>query len=219
MNDVRKMIWGTIGLFFLVLVFWISIIYVSSCGLTLTCKQALPKPNVTPIPTLIPAAHSELGMGEGVLAEFDSCLVAATDLVGAWVDAGSPETDSFAFNDINGNPCEGTFTEDVQPLFVENSLWYPGAIGCVSCHNGSFGERSAGLDMTSFDAILKGSGRADENTNGNDILGGGKWSNSTLYKFLVEQGFAPAGHSTESVPVNLVIYAGHVVAAEATATP
>jgi len=218
MNDVRKMIWGTISLFFLVLVFWISIIYVSSCGLTLTCKQASPKPNVTPIPTLIPAAHSESGMGEGALAEFDQCQVLASDLIGAWVNAGSPETDPFAFTDIRGGSCEGTFAEDIQPLFVENSLWYPSAIGCVSCHNSALGKRSAGLDMTTYQAILKGSGRADENANGKDILGGGNWENSALYKIFT-QGFGPAGHSAETTPANPLLYAGHGVKVEATAIP
>jgi mono/diheme cytochrome c family protein len=55
MNDVRKMIYGTIVLFFAMLVFWLSIIYISACGLTLTCHQAAPIVERTPIPTLIPA--------------------------------------------------------------------------------------------------------------------------------------------------------------------
>jgi len=58
MNDVRKMIYGTIVLFFVVLAFWLSIIYISSCGLTLTCRQAAQKIYGTPIPTLIPAKFS-----------------------------------------------------------------------------------------------------------------------------------------------------------------
>ena len=219
MNDVRKMIYGTIAMFLVVLGFWFGIIYVSSCGLTISCRQAVPKTDHTPIPTLIPASHSESQMGAGMMTEFDKCQVFAVDLIGAWVDAGSPETDPFAFTDVNGNPCEGTFSADVQPLFVENSLWYPGAIGCVSCHNSAFSDRSAGLDMTTYQAILKGSGRADENANGNDILGGGNWESSALYKVLAMQGFAPAGHSAETAPVNLVIFAGHAVAQDAETTP
>jgi hypothetical protein len=102
---------------------------------------------------------------------------------------------------------------------VENSLWYPGAIGCVSCHNASLDERSAGLDMTSYSAILKGSGRVDENASGSDILGGGKWNTSKLYALLVEQGFASAGHSANAAATNPLLYAGHAVSAEATPTP
>ena len=218
MNDVRKMIYGTIILFFGVLVFWLSIIYISSCGLTLTCKQAVPKADTTPIPTLIPAVHSDAQMGEGVV-EFNKCQVAATDLIGAWVTAESPETEPFAFSDVNGNPCEGTFTADIQPLFVENSLWYTGAIGCVSCHNSALSDRSAGLDLTTHEAILTGSGRvADSTAQSADILGGGAWETSTLYSVLVDQGLVATGHSADSPAVSLVVFAGQV-AAEATATP
>jgi hypothetical protein len=167
---------------------------------------------------LIPAQHSESQPGEGAMAEFNQCQIAAADLVGAWVSAGAPETEAFPFSDMNGNPCEGTFSADIQPLFVENSLWYKGAIGCVSCHNAALTERSAGLDLTSYDAILMGSGRADANAKGKDILGGGSWEASALHTVLVTQGFAPTGHSTENLPVQLVLYAGHTVT-EVTATP
>jgi len=218
MNDVRKMIYGTITLFFVVLVFWLSIIYVSSCGLTLTCKQATPKVVRTPIPTLIPAAHSEAQMGEDVV-EFNKCEVAATELIGAWISAESPETDPFTFSDVNGNPCEGTYTADIQPLFVENSLWYKGAIGCVSCHNADLSERSAGLDLTTYAAITMGSGRADAASKGTDILGGNVVDKSALYDVLVNQSLVSAGHSTDSPAVPLTVFAGQVVVAEATATP
>ena len=55
MNDVRKMIYGTIVLFFAVLAFFLSIVYISACGLTLSCRQAAPKVDRTPVPTLVPA--------------------------------------------------------------------------------------------------------------------------------------------------------------------
>ena len=217
-DDVRKMIYGTILLFLAVVTSWLGLIYVSSCGLTLTCRQAAPRVDRTPIPTLIPAGHSESQTGEGAMAEFNQCQVAAADLVGAWVSAGSPETEAFAFSDVNGNPCEGTFSADIQPLLVENSLWYAGAIGCVSCHNADLTERSGGLDLTSYDAILMGSGRADANAQGKDILGGGNWESSALHTTLVTQGFVPEGHSADATPVQLMIYAGQA-AAEVTATP
>jgi hypothetical protein len=218
MNDVRKMIYGTIVLFFVVLAFWLSIIYVSSCGLTLTCNQAVAKVERTPIPTLIPASHPEGQMGNEVV-EFGKCQVTATDLVGAWITAESPETEPFVFSDTNGSPCEGTFTADIQPLFVENNLWYKSAIGCVSCHNAELSDRSAGLDLTTYDAIVMGSGRADLAAKGADILGGGAMDKSVLYEVLVNQGLAAKGHSADSPAATLVIYAGQTSTAEATATP
>lgn len=217
MNDVRKVIYTTIALFLGVLVFWISIIYVSSCGLTLTCRQAAPKIYGTPIPTLIPAAHSKAQMSSS-MTEFDKCQVAATDLIGAWVTAKSPKAEPFPFTDVNGKSCKGTFTADVQPLFVENGLWYKNAIGCVSCHNGELTERSAGLDLTSYAAIQTGSGRADVNAKGTDILGGGTWESSKLYAVLVKQGLVAAGHSADSPAATLVLFAGQA-APEVTATP
>lgn len=53
-DDVRRIIYGTIIGFFLVILSWLSIIYISACGLTLTCVQAAPLVIRTPIPTLIP---------------------------------------------------------------------------------------------------------------------------------------------------------------------
>ena len=218
-DDVRKMIYGTIALFLLVVTIWIGSLFVFSCGLSLSCGQAAPRVDRTPIPTLIPAKHSEPQAGPVAMAEFNKCQVSAADLIGAWVSAGSPETEAFAFSDVNGNPCEGTFSADIQPLFVENSLWYKGAIGCVSCHNAELTERSAGLDLTTYDAILLGSRRvAGASAAGTDILGGGDWESSLLHKVLVDQGFAPEGHSAENPPVQLIIYAGQATT-ETTATP
>jgi len=218
MNDVRKMIYGSIILFFVVLAFWFSIIYVSSCGMTLTCRQATQKIERTPIPTLIPVAHSEAQMGEGMV-EFNKCEVNATDLIGAWISAESPETEPFTFSDVNGDSCEGTYAADVQPLFVENSLWYKGAIGCVSCHNADLSERSAGLDLTTYAAIAMGSGRTDAASKGSDILGGGAMDKSVLYDVLLNQGLVSAGHSADSPAVALMVFAGQAVADEATVTP
>jgi len=55
MNDVRKMIFGAILGLFLFIGLMLSVAYVSSCGLTLTCIKAAPKINRTPVPTLVPA--------------------------------------------------------------------------------------------------------------------------------------------------------------------
>ena len=209
MNDVRQMIYGSLVLFFLVLAFWFSIIYVSSCGFTLSCNQADQIVIRTPVPTLIPRAHTDAQPG-GEVTTFDQCQVVATDLIGAWVTAGHPETEVFPFSDVNGQPCEGTFAEDVQPLFVENSIWYEGSLGCVSCHNPDQPDRNAGLDLTSYEAL----------TSGNGLFGGDNWETSLLHDVLVSRQLVPEGHSAESPGEPVFVYAGHAVSeAEVTPTP
>jgi hypothetical protein len=208
MNDVRKMIYGTIIGFFLVIGVWFSIVYVAACGFTFTCNRADPLVIRTPIPTLIPAVHSESQMGSGI-TDFKKCEVAAVDLIGAWVSAGYSKTEKFPFEDIQGNPCEGTYADDIQHLFVENNLWQPGSIGCVSCHNADLTDRSAGLDLTSYEAVMLGSRRVAGSTSaGTDILGGGELERSSLYKMLVTQELIPEGHSADAPAVALIVFAG-----------
>lgn len=220
MNDVRKMIYGTLIGFFMVLAFWFSVIYLSSCGFTLTCNQAKHIIVRTPIPTLIPASRAGAQAAEG-MPEFNKCQVAATDLIGAWVSAGYSETEVFPFSDVNGEPCEGIFAEDIQPLLRENSLWYAGSIGCVSCHNADLSARSGGLDLTSYAAISLGARRvAGETSAGTDILGGGDWETSILHEVLVNQKLVPEGHAKESPGDPVFVFAGHSVSeAAVTVTP
>jgi hypothetical protein len=206
MNDVRKMIYGSLIGFFAVLGLWFSIIYISSCGFTFTCRQAAPKVDRTPIPTLIPVSHSDSQM-EMSAAEFNKCQIPAMDLIGAWVSAESPEIDAFTFIDVNGQSCAGTYADDIQPLFVENSVWKIGSLGCVSCHNADLTERSAGLDMTTYSAI-----------SASGILGSGDWEDSRLYEVL-NLSLVPQGHSADVSASNPLIFAGTVVVFEAEATP
>ena len=146
-DDTRRMIYGTLAVFLIFLVSWIGFVFISACGFTLTCVQGAPLVVRTPVPTLIPYGDVEqqTGMSEG---EFDQCRVAATDLIAAWVAAGYTESEPFPFTDVNGQDCEASFS-DVQPLLVENSIWFPGSLGCNSCHNAELGERSGGLDLSS----------------------------------------------------------------------
>jgi hypothetical protein len=219
-NDVRRMIYVTLVAFLLFLVFWFSIVYISACGFTLTCNQGAPLVIRTPISTLIPAP-SPASPAQGGATEFNKCKVAAADLVGAWVSTGHSDTEPFPFTDINGQSCEGTYADDIQRLFVENSLWSPGSLGCVSCHNADLSDRSAGLDLTSYEAILLGTRRvAGATSPGTDILGGGDWENSLLHEVLVNQGLTPQGHSPDAPPHQVILYVGQVVAdGEVTATP
>jgi len=54
-DDVRKYIYGALIAFLVVVLSWVSIVYISSCGVTLTCKRGEAKVDRTPIPTLFPA--------------------------------------------------------------------------------------------------------------------------------------------------------------------
>jgi hypothetical protein len=200
-DDVKKVIYGTIIGFLVVVLSWLVLIYVSSCGFTLSCNRAAPFVVRTPVPTLIPVSMQESQPTQAAPAEFDACYVSMTDLIGAWVNAGSPETDAFPFTDANGVNCQGTFANDIQHLFFENNLWYTDSIGCTSCHNAELTDRSGGLDLSSYQGIMSGSNRSYEGAKGTDILGGGDWETSRLHDVLLVQGLVPAGHSPDVDPV------------------
>ena len=53
-DDVRRVIYGTIIGFLVVVLSWLALIYISACGFTLSCYRATPLVVRTPIPTLIP---------------------------------------------------------------------------------------------------------------------------------------------------------------------
>jgi mono/diheme cytochrome c family protein len=55
MDDFRKLMYGVLIAFIGVIVVWVSIVYISACGLTFTCHQAQPVAYTTPIPTLAAA--------------------------------------------------------------------------------------------------------------------------------------------------------------------
>lgn len=219
-DDVRRVIYGTIIGFFLVVLSWLGIVYISACGFTLSCVQASPIVIRTPIATLNPA-HEVKQVQPKNPAQFNACYVSAADLIGAWVTAGAPENGPFDFKDVNGNPCQGTFKDDVQHLFMENELWYPGAIGCTSCHNADLTDKSGGLDLSSHQGITSGTNRSYAGAKGTDILGGGNWDSSLLHDVLLVHGFDAKGHSKDAPPLApIFLYAGqHVAPTTPTAVP
>jgi len=233
MNDVRKVIYGTIIGFFLMLGLWFSIVYVSSCGFTFTCNRGEPPVDVTPIPTLIPATMPVQSTGGDTA--FNKCQVAAADLIGAWVSADYPEMDKFTFTDVNGQDCEAVFRKDIQPLFTESNIWYPGSLSCSSCHYPDLATAQFNMDLSSYAGILAGSQRKNGEPQGKDILGGGDWENSVLRQMLVAENgqstvnrlLMPQGRTdTAGVPDNgPLIFAGRVIldetaaVTEATTTP
>lgn len=223
-DDTRGLIYGTIVFFLVGLVVWLGFILVSACGFTLNCIQGAPLVVRTPIPTLSPLeASAGQGQPEPAPAEFNKCQIGATDLIGAWVAAGHTETEAFPFTDVNGENCEATY-EDIQLLLRENSVWFPGSLGCTSCHNADLTDRSGGLDLSTYEAISLGSRRVAGSTSpGNDIFGDGNWEDSLLYEVLVNQGLTTLGHSPDVEPRNPILYVGQVTAGDAegevTATP
>ena len=204
-DDVRKYIYGTLVVFVFGLLAWISFIYVNACGFTLTCNRGAFVVERTPISTLIPATLPAMQTTIGEVAIPDQCSVAAVDLIGGWVAAGSSETDVFQFVDINGHNCESTF-EEVKLLFIEGNLWYSGSLSCVSCHSVDVAVSPAQLDLSSYAGIRAGSRRADAESNGTDILGSGNWGSSLLYEFIAATHADTPGH-TEAI-ADLVIFAG-----------
>jgi mono/diheme cytochrome c family protein len=55
MDDFRKLMYGVLIAFIGVIVIWVSIVYISACGLTFTCRRGQPVAERTPIPTLAAA--------------------------------------------------------------------------------------------------------------------------------------------------------------------
>lgn len=194
-NDLRKFIFTTIILFLIAVVLFIGMMFVFSCGPSLTCSQAPDTTYRTPVPTLIPATMPVID--RNAQTAFNKCQVAAVDLIGAWVSAGYPENDKFPFTDVKGTPCEGSFKKDVQPLFLESNLWYPGALACASCHQSDLKLAIKNMDMSSYAGIIAGSNRANGEAKGTDILGGGDWESSLMYQML----YAPNGQSTIGRPI------------------
>lgn len=216
-DDVRKYIYGAVTIFLVGVLAWLSIIFVNACGFSLACNRGNTLPESTPIPTLIPATLPAMEMVSAPAEASDKCHVAGADLIGAWVEAGSPASDPFEFTDANDVACEATF-EDVLPLFTQSNLWYSGSLSCNSCHSVTLAVSPAQLDLSSYEGILAGSRRADDASKGTDILGGGNWKSSLLYQFLVETKADVPGHDA-ALSSDLMVYAGTPLPVDATPTP
>lgn len=214
-DDVKKYIYGTVIVFIVGVLVWVGFVYTNACGFTLSCNRGALTVERTPIPTLLLANMPVMESGE--VAVLDQCRVAAADLLGAWVDAGSPESDTFQFVDMNGQNCETTF-EEVRPLFIEANLWYAGSMSCVACHTTDVATSSAQLDLSSYAGIIAGSRRADAESNGTNILGAGSWESSLLYDFVTTSKADIPGHA--DITADLLVFAGKALPAiDPTATP
>jgi len=211
MDDVRRMIYGTLAIFVAGILVWIGYLYTSACGFTTSCHKAsaIAPVDRTAIPTLLPATLP-VSQPSAPPKISDSCEISATDLIGTWVEAKYPEAEPFEFVDQKGLECQGTFTDDIQPLFTKADLWFPGSLACTTCHGAEVRTASAHLDLTSYTSILEGSQRDLESPDvkGVDILGGGDWESSMLYETLYVRKFMPPGHPPELPAGGPVIFAG-----------
>jgi hypothetical protein len=212
-DDVQKYIYRTLTIFVTGVIVWVGFIFINACGFSLTCKQRKAIVERTPIPTLFPATMPAIEIKSTPIAISDKCRVAATDLIGAWVSANSPEKDTFQFIDVNGENCQAAFAE-VLPLFNEPNLWHSSSLSCVSCHSVDVTISPAQLDLSSYAGIIAGSRREDEKTKGTDILGGGNWEKSFLYEFLITSKANVPGH-TQAVSVDSFVFAGNPFAGPA----
>ena len=211
-DDFRKFMYTALIAFVLLLAVWISIVYISACGFTLTCRQGQPVAATTPIPTL--AAATLPAPDFSVAApSFARCRIAAVDLIGTWVSAGYSDTETFTFTDVDGQECQANFTDDVQPLFLESNLWYPGSLSCASCHQSDMSVASAQLDQSTYEGMLMGSRRVD-GAKGNDIFGGGVWEESLLYENLYVKKYMPLGRPPEVPAEGPIVFAGIAVERE-----
>ena len=123
----------------------------------------------TPEPTLPPVPTASPPPGE----------IVAVDLIGAWVDAGASETESFEFTGLDGDTYAANFADDIFPLFDRPNLWYDGAKECSNCHVSNLADSDAELDLSSYEGIMAGSYRLS-NPPGTPILIPGDWGASPL---------------------------------------
>ncbi len=133
-----------------------------------------PLPTLTPERTAPPPTEAA-----SALAETSGCQVKAVDLIGAWVDAGASDSTPFEFTDLDGNTCEGTFTDDILPLFTQANAWFDGSPACASCHNGNTETSLHEMDLTSYEGIMKG-GDVLSAPPGSPIIVPGDWKASKL---------------------------------------
>ena len=117
------------------------------------------------------------------------CDIYAVDLIGAWVDAGVPET-FFPFTDVNGNACQGDFTLDVLPLFVEDDIWFEGSQSCVECHFDNSEDSRHEMDLSSYAGIMLGGDVLSEPP-GVQIVLPGDWEHSKLRARLRDNRMPP----------------------------
>lgn len=206
-DTMRTVMYGVlIGLPTMVVV-WILVVSFLGCDFNNSCANTS-QSGLTPVPTLIPATMPIPEVGAGHQAAPAKCQVATVDLIGDWVKAGVPEKVPFDFTDAKGTACTATFSADVLPLFTTPNLWYDGASACTTCHSADVTAATMHMSLASYQDILAGSNRANANSKGTDILGGGNWEKSILYDMLYTKKSMPLGRPATVPAAGPVIFAG-----------
>ncbi|GAB4433628.1 MAG: hypothetical protein Kow002_21030 [Anaerolineales bacterium] len=219
-DNLPKFMYVMLGLFVLLIIGFVSLMAIFSCGFSANCVRG--QPYVVRTPLAVPPAADlpeqdftyQVEDAAPTKAASEPCRVTAADLMAAWVSSGYPESVAFAFTDADGKKCEATFADDVQKLFDEADLWYEGALACSSCHSADLEVASAKLDLSSYEGMLNGSQRVIDEEAGTvvgDIFGGGNWEESLLYAALFLGTDTPLGHPTTPPVDGPVIFAGHTV--------
>jgi hypothetical protein len=185
----------------------LTIFFLLVCLLLSSCSALAKKPALTTWPKYASVGLPNLSLQGIQPPTAKSCSIYALDLIGAWVNAKTPEKDPFSFTDVNGKQCQGTFEADVLPLFTHANLWYAGAPSCQTCHGPDVNISYARMDLSSYQGITSGSGRESAQAKGDDILGGGNWEKSELYNQL-KNGLMPPQRPASVGPKGPLLSAG-----------
>ena len=121
MDDFRKILYGVLVGFILMLIVWISLLTSVGCGFSLSCRNAIPTAERTSIPTLVPAtlpAPTRL-LGAATQAGTQLAGVSATGAPAAAVAQPSNPGGPGQALGLTGDPAAG------QQIFVAN---------CQICH-------------------------------------------------------------------------------------
>jgi len=137
-----------IVLFLTVLMGSIMIAACASGALPTVPPTEPPPPTEEPEPTAITAADES--------AETPGDAAKAVDLIGAWVEAGAPETNAFDYTGIDGQTYQATFEADILPLFTTNGVWFEGAQACTGCHFGNTENSYHEMDLTTYQGVITG---------------------------------------------------------------
>ena len=123
MDDFRRITYGILIGFVLVIVLWLSIVTFSGCGYSLSCAGAVPTVERTSIPTLVPATLPALSRQLGAAKPVSETIGTGTPQAASATDSvprpSNPGPPGQAVN-LSGDPALG------QQVFVGN---------CQICHN------------------------------------------------------------------------------------
>src|SRR5512133_1961797 len=196
MNDnTKNIVYGVLIGLPTMLIVWIFSLYFFGCGTTNSCT-GIQLPDMTSIPTLVPATMPPPKVGAEAIAATPKCSVAALNLIDAWIAAKYPEKDTFTFTDAKGANCSANFNDDVHKLFITPNLWYDGAPACTTCHYADVAKATKNMDLSSYAGIVAGSNRLNGAPKGTDILGGGNPANALMHQML----YAPDGKTLINRP-------------------